>query len=278
MQLRIPMPVVRVTRTLTVIYVCALYGTVAVQRPILFPWWSVSAERAAQKPRAADVETVTVETSDGERLKAFWKPPAPGAPVIVSFHGRIATPRYMTDRFSHDPWAKSGYGVIAITYRGYPGSTGWPSEDGMIEDARSAVAYAKSKAPDSPIVIHGHSMGSGPAVALATEFPALALILDAPFTSYEDAARFQFPVLPTKLIWDRFDSVSRMPDVKAKRIFVVHGTDDGVIPVTQGEALAATRPDVDLSRVKDGNHWSILGMHDIRFEREISALARRESL
>jgi len=274
MKLRIPMPVIRVTRTLTVIYAVSMVGVVILQRPIMFPGWMISSERAAARPRSPGLEDVTVETSDGERLKAFWKQPAPGAPVIVTLHGRVATPARGADRFAGPPWSTAGYGVLSIAYRGYPGSTGFPSEEGLIEDARAAIVYAARRAPESPVVIHGHSMGTGPAVAVAAEYPALALILDAPFTSFENAAAFQFPTLPTRLIVDKFKSYERIGRVKARLVHIVHGTADWVVPFSHGKTLAALRPDAIFHRIDGGTHRSILGQKDSEFEREITGLAK----
>jgi len=268
------MPVIRVTRTLTVIYAATMVGVVILQRPIMFPGWMISSERAAARPFSPGLEDVTVETSDGERLKAYWKQPAPGAPVIVALHGRVATPRFLADRFAQPPWSTAGYGVISIAYRGYPGSTGFPSEEGLIEDARAAILYALRRAPGAQIVIHGHSMGTGPAVAVATEYPALALLLDAPFTSFENAAAFQFPALPTRLIVDKFKSYERIANVKAQRVHIVHGTADWVVPFSQGKALASLRPDARFHVIDGGTHRSIIGQKDSELEPEITGLAK----
>jgi hypothetical protein len=48
---------------------------------------------------AQDVQEVTVETADGERLYGLWKAPRVGRPVVVAFHGNASAPGWAADRF-----------------------------------------------------------------------------------------------------------------------------------------------------------------------------------
>ena len=190
----------------------------------------------------------------GRRSPGFWRAPQPGAPVIISFHGNGAIPAPYADRFAQRPWAGTGYGVLAIAFRGYPGSTGSPSEPGLLADGQAAYDYARSHAPGSPIVVHGHSLGSGVAVAVAAQNDVLALILDAPYTRLDGVAADKFPFLPTVLMLDKFRSDQRIREVKAERIFIVHGTDDAVIPLRFGRELASKRKDAVLMVIEGGDH------------------------
>ena len=74
-----------------------------------------------------------------------------------------------------------------MSYRGYGGSTGTPTEQGLIEDARAAYAFAAERYPGR-IALWGESLGTGVAVALAAEKPVTHVILDAPYTSTVDVA------------------------------------------------------------------------------------------
>ena len=49
------------------------------------------------------------------------------------------------------------------------------------------------------IIILGHSLGSGPAVLLATRHKAAALVLFGAFTSIPDVAAEQYPYLPVRM-------------------------------------------------------------------------------
>ena len=259
--------------TLVVGYATLVLIFVAGQRYMLFPgWWSLRSDLALLKANAPDMSSVEIRTKDGETLAGFWRAPKPGAPVIISFHGNRSIPQPSADRFAQPPWAGAGYGVLAIAFRGYPGSTGSPSEQGLLDDGQAAYDYAKNHAPGAPIVVHGHSLGSGVAVATAAQNDVLALILDAPYARLDDVAAYKFPFLPTVLMLDKFRSDERIRKVKAERIFIVHGTDDAVIPLRFGRELASMRNDAVLMVIEGGGHESILGVSDVTIERAITPL------
>src|SRR2546421_473096 len=141
-------------------------------------------ERARTAPAAAgfpQAEEITLDTADGERVIAWHVPPRGDKPVALYFHGNGGALQHRVDRFQRI--VAQGVGLLALSYRGYGGSTGKPTEDGLIADARSAYAFVASRYPASRIVLWGESLGSGVAIALAAEAPVGRLILDAPFTS-----------------------------------------------------------------------------------------------
>ena len=73
-------------------------------------------------------------------------------------------------------------------YRGYGGSSGRPTETGLLADAAAAYAFAIARYGTERIVLWGESLGSALAVALAAEKPVGNLVLEAPFTSVADVA------------------------------------------------------------------------------------------
>jgi len=245
------------------------------QRSFIYQSWSIDFTQANRRPMGKGLAQIVVTTSDREMVKAYWRPPAPGMPVIISFHGNAATPQYYADRFAGKPWSDRGYGILAMTYRGYPGSTGEPDESGLLDDGRAAYDFVRKTVPNSQIVLHGHSLGSGVAVAIAAERGALALILDAPFTSLEDVVADKFPVMPTFMLFDTYRSDERIKDVKAERIFVTHGTSDTVIPFELGKTLASLRTDITFYVIPGGGHYDIMGRKDVDMERAITPLVRR---
>ena len=205
-------------------------------------------------------EAVVVQTEDGEFLHALWRAPSNGSSVILSFHGNADMPWTHAHRFSKESW--HGMGVLAVAYRGYPGSTGSPSEDGLIEDAEAALAFVKRNAPGADVVLHGHSLGAAVAVALSERHASDALILEAPFLSMEAMVRNRIPIVPDFLIVDRFDSESRLPRSLACKVVVVHGTDDDVIPIEQGERLTAKIDHVLFLSVEGAGHDDVVGSVD----------------
>lgn len=189
-------------------------------------------------PNYPGVKAVRVETEDGETLVAWWRPPsAPGAPVFLFFDGNAGRPEIQEGRWRRI--VEGGAGFLAVYYRGYSGSSGRPSEQGLYADARAGYDWLIAHGYTSrDIVIHGISLGSGVATHLAAERPARALILEAPFTSVDDVARDRYGFLAALVIRDRFPSRDRIAAAHMP-VLIAHGDADSVIPFAQGQRLFA---------------------------------------
>ena len=164
-----------------------------------------------------------------------------------------------------------GADVLIFDYRGYGGSSGSPSEEAIASDCRDVWKFAQNELGFSreQIVIFGQSLGGGVATRLVWELcqkdesPA-GLILQATFTSLPDAARVRFPWLPVEfLLVDRFPSIERISEVHCP-LLVVHGRQDEIIPIEQGERLFQAAPDVSSNGIaKQFVELSAAGHNDI---------------
>jgi fermentation-respiration switch protein FrsA (DUF1100 family) len=184
---------------------------------------------------------VKVTTADGLSLLSWYLPPREGRPVIVYFHGNGGHIGYRAGRLRR--FARDGYGVLMLEYRGYGGNPGAPSEAGFYADAAAALDFlARDGIMPNRLVLYGESLGSGVAVYLAAQREIGALILEAPFTSVAEVAQYHYSFVPASLLlWDRFDSFSRIGNVKAP-ILLLHGDRDRVVPVRFGRALFEAAP------------------------------------
>src|SRR5258706_11613735 len=136
-------------------------------------------------------EEVTLDTKDGERVIAWHVPPLGDKPVLLYFHGNAGALRYRIDRFRSliaNGSSRNGLGLIAVSYRGFGGSTGRPSEDGLLRDAAAAYDFAAKLYPAERIAIWGESLGTGVAVAMASERVVRCVVLEAPYSSAVDIA------------------------------------------------------------------------------------------
>lgn len=196
-------------------------------------------------PEAARLSNVTervLTTPDGERLIAWSAKAQPGKPTILYFHGNGDALIYRSGRIA--AFQAEGYGVLMIAYRGYSGSTGKPSEEAIVADARLAydTLRAEGLAP-TEIVIYGESMGTSVAAQVARRAPSLAVILEAPFTSMVDAWRQFVPLVPVRaLIRDRFETDRVISEVRAP-ILIMHGRRDRLVGFELGRRLYALAPD-----------------------------------
>jgi fermentation-respiration switch protein FrsA (DUF1100 family) len=182
-----------------------------------------------------EAEEVVLDTSDGEKIIAWHVPPRRDRPVVIYFHGNAEIVAWKVER--HRALISDGTGLVALSYRGYAGSTGEPTEDGLHRDAAAAYAFAVARYSPERIVLWGHSLGTGVAVKLASERPIGKLILEAPYTSTADVAALTFPFVPVRLLMrDQFRSDQRIGRVTAP-VLVLHGARDDVIPIAFGERL-----------------------------------------
>ena len=95
-----------------------------VQRSLLyFPETVRTAPAAAGLPQA---EEIVLDTADGEKVIAWHVPPRDGKPVVLYFHGNGGSLRLRADRFQRI--IAAGVGLVALSYRGYGGSTGRPTD------------------------------------------------------------------------------------------------------------------------------------------------------
>jgi uncharacterized protein len=228
------------------------------QRRLLYPGAHRSPDPWATP---AGVAAITVTTADGETLHALWRPPKPGSGVVVSFHGNGSRPEPHAARFTAGPWRAGGWGLLTPAYRGYPGSTGRPSESGLIEDGLAAAAAAAARAPGAPILLHGHSLGAAVAVAVAERVRSVGLYLEAPFDSMTHAVRLHVPLAPSWLLRDTYRSDLRIRG-GTEPVLIVQGRDDTVVPVKLAQNLATAAGSRARIAVIPGDHVSILGVHD----------------
>jgi uncharacterized protein len=227
-------------KSLIILAILAYGGVLALmyvfQRSLMyFPDRARTPPAVAGLPRA---EEVTLKSADGESLIAWYVPPQASKPLVIYFHGNGGALNLRADRFR---WLTAdGFGLLGVSYRGYGGSTGEPTESGLLLDAMAAYDFAAARFPPGRIVLWGESLGTAVAVALAAERQIGGLILDAPFTSAADVGAAAYPFVPVRwFIKDSFHSDERIGRVKAP-LLVLHGERDRIIPIRFGERLFAS--------------------------------------
>jgi uncharacterized protein len=151
------------------------------------------------------------------------------------------------------------HSIYLMHYRGYGGSSGNPSEVGLVAD--SLVLFDSVFKDHSEVSVIGRSLGSGVAVQLASARPVANLVLVTPYASVVGVASAMFPYFPVKwLIKDRFESENYVNSIKAKSL-ILASESDSVIPEWSTKKLhAAFGKDKVLYKViSDSDHNSISG-------------------
>jgi fermentation-respiration switch protein FrsA (DUF1100 family) len=222
------------------------------QRNFIFP----IPETTRTSPEAAgfaQAEEHRLTTADGETIIVWHVPAKPSRPVIIYFPGNGDFLAAQVGGFRQ--LTAEGHGLIAVSYRGYAGSSGAPSEKGLLQDAAAAYAFARGRYRADQIVLWGFSLGTGVATALAADNPVQKLVLEAPYSSMADVAAFHFRYVPVRgLLRDQFRSDLRIARVKAP-VLIMHGDRDRTIPVRFGERLfGLAREPKQFLRFPEGAH------------------------
>lgn len=210
-----------------------------------------------------EMQAVGLRTADGLELTSWYAPPAEGRPVVVYFCGNAGHIGYRG--FKARRMIDSGFGVLLVSYRGFGGNPGKPTEEGLFADARAAMDFlAAANIPATRTVLYGESLGTGVAVRLAWEqakqTPVAAVVLETPYTSIAEVAQHHYPFVPARwLVKDRFDALSLITGIGAP-VLVLHAEDDRVIPLQFAQRLfeKAVEP--------KEKHWFSNGGHEGLFD------------
>jgi uncharacterized protein len=184
-----------------------------------------------------NVSERVLNTPDGARIVVWYGKAKPGQPTLLYFHGNGGGLADRAERFRR--FMGQGWGVYMMAYRGYAGSTGYPTEANNVADARLAYgALVQEGVLPESIIVYGESLGTHLATRVASEKVSAGLILEAPYTSVLDIALTDYPFLPVRLLLsDRYETDKVLPQVKVP-LLIIHGKEDGIIPVSMAQKLA----------------------------------------
>src|SRR5258707_14587237 len=160
-----------------VVAVGYLGGVVAVflmQRSLLFPIPQTirTAPDAAGFPEA---EEHILTTADGERVIVWHVPAKPGHQVVIYFPGNGDFLAGLVGRFRGI--TSDGTGLVALSYRGYAGSSGGPSGRRLVLGAPAGYSLSAAPYDAGRIFLLGFSLGNSGAGAFAAGHPVRKLIL-----------------------------------------------------------------------------------------------------
>lgn len=205
-----------------------------------------------------DFEELFIPNPDGSVLNALHFKAENPKGVILYFHGNAGhlqrwgeLTTYLVDR---------DYDLFIMDYRGYGKSTGDITESILYEDAQRCYDRVAGQYKPQEIIIYGRSLGTGMASWLASENPASQLILETPFYSLADVARYRFPIFPVEKLL-RFDlpNYKHLADIDMP-LTIFHGTDDFVVPFSSGKKLADSLNGKDLRfiTIEGGGHSNLV--------------------
>ncbi len=198
-------------------------------------------------------------TEDGETLKGWWIPAAgeeggEAGPVLLFFHGNAGNREHRLHNLLG--LHKVGIPVFIFDYRGYGGSSGKPSEEGLLRDGAAAYDWLRGEVGERPIVFFGRSLGGAVAANVALRRPAAGLILESTFSNIPEMARRVLPIPGIGLlVRSRFDTLAAVRKLTLPLV-IIHGDADEMIPFSMGQALFETSGSTDRAfhAVPGGHH------------------------
>jgi pimeloyl-ACP methyl ester carboxylesterase len=135
-----------------------------------------------------------------------------------------------------------GYDLFLVDYRGFGKSEGdLSSEADMTEDLQAVYDHLNTDFAEDKIVLAGYSLGSGPASYLAANNKPGAVVLVAPYTSLTDMKNLFFWIFPDFLLKYKLDNRTNLARASSP-VYILHGTDDELIPLAMGKELEALDP------------------------------------
>ena len=156
--------------------------------------------------------------------------------TLLFFHGNAGD---LSNRiYKLNELSKLDINILLISWRGFSGNNGSPTENNLYEDANAAIKWLnEKKVENKQIILYGESLGSGVAIELGKKDNFNSIILESPFTSIEESAKIYYPYLPVKLLLkDRYDSIKKINKINVP-ILIMHGRKDNIIPFSMGKEL-----------------------------------------
>jgi fermentation-respiration switch protein FrsA (DUF1100 family) len=179
-------------------------------------------------------EDITMKTSDGLNLNAWFVPAKSPTGTVLFCHGNGGNISYALD--VAETLNKFNLNVLLFDYRGYGKSEGSPTENGTYADADTAYRWLiKDKnIPEDSIIVIGRSLGAAIAANLAKNHNPRLLILESGFSSTADVAAKQYPIFPVRLLCRyKYKTADYVKDIKCP-LLVVHSPDDEIVHYSNG--------------------------------------------
>ena len=183
------------------------------------------------------VKKIKIKTQDGvELLSWYHEKNSKNYKTILFLHGNAGSLENRIHKINH--FKNMNVNFLLLSWRGFSGNKGKPTEMGLYEDARSAVRWLKSAGiKEKDIIIYGESLGTSVAIEIGQNKKFAGIILESPFTSMIAAGRDKYPYLPVKfLLKDKYESDKKIKNIMSP-ILVMHGKVDNIVPFHMGKKI-----------------------------------------
>jgi len=180
---------------------------------------------------------IYIQTDENIQLKSWLiKKDLKKFKTILLFHGNAGN--LFNRVYKLNELNKLDLNILLISWRGFSGNKGKPTEKNLYHDAGEVVKWLNSLGViNKNIILYGESLGTGVATELGTRNIFGGIILESPFTSISKAAKIYYPYLPINLVLkDRYDSIEKIQSITTP-ILIMHGKKDNIVPQKMGLEL-----------------------------------------
>jgi len=184
-----------------------------------------------------NIEKVKITTEDDIKLLAWYhKKDINNYKTILYLHGNAGSLENRIHKVNH--FNDMNINFLLLAWRGFNGNAGKPTEQGLYQDAKSAVRWLMNQGiSEENIIIYGESLGTGVATEIAQKKNFAGIILESPFTSMVAAGKSKYPIFPIKLLLkDKYESDKKIKNIMSP-ILVMHGEDDQIVPFWMGKKI-----------------------------------------
>ena len=247
---------------------------------LLVVLWMTSPRRRSPEATPASVglgyRDIEFLSTDGVRLSAWWVPVEGSslAGVLVPGWGGYKFDEHLLHTLPvyHD----AGYSVLLLDLRAQGESGGARRTLGYreVRDVRGALAWLQRQgyALDQ-VVLHGWSMGGATALRAAPGTGVAAVIEEAGYADLPILLKGEIPefvrfgrslrpaILLAGMLFPDFDPWAVVPKKEAAKLsdegvplFVIHSTEDDIVPYEQARIFAAAYPDAHVWKLEGYAH------------------------
>ena len=183
------------------------------------------------------IDKVRIKTDDNiELLSWYHDKDIQNYKTILFLHGNAGSLENRIHKINH--FNEMEINFLIISWRGFSGNKGKPTEEGLYKDAKSAVKWLINKGVKKEnIIIYGESLGTGVATEISQNESFAGIILESPFSSMVAAGKSKYPIFPIGLLLkDKYESDKKIKNIKSP-VLVMHGEADTIVPFWMGKKI-----------------------------------------
>lgn len=205
-------------------------------------------------------QELVLETSDARKIEAMYFEAGENTKGTVLFC--LGNQMFLQNSNLYvDYYKKLGFNVMVFNYGGFAKSEGFPSAEKTFEDTETAYKYLKNNknTKDEELIVHGFSLGGGPATYLASKYP-IHLVLDRSYAKIGNATKIPLVGHLANYLYP-YDNQKRIKNVKGRIHFLEAIEDEMMGPENVENLLTEIQKNTNCDNARKRFVTSFHGRH-----------------